>query len=348
MIKVGILGASGYAGAELVRLLVQRQDIELVFVHSNNYADAAFSSRYPHLKAIFDKGFSAIEIEETDLFDQIDVLFCALPHAASQLAVKTAVNKRIKVIDLSADFRLSDPDVYEKWYQTKHEVTDLLEKAVYGLPEINRQAIQETNLVANPGCYPTSVILGLYPLLKAGYKPKQTIISDSKSGLSGAGRGLKDGNLFVQATETIQPYAVGTHRHTPEIVEQLTAISQEDVSLMFVPHLVPMQRGILSTIYVHNDHHLSYDDIDKLYKETYQGEPFVRVLNQGETPTTKAVSGSNYCDIGLAVDETTNTIIITAVIDNLIKGASGQAVQNMNIIFGLDETTGLTQAPIWP
>ncbi|AZP03622.1 N-acetyl-gamma-glutamyl-phosphate reductase [Jeotgalibaca ciconiae] len=348
MVKVGILGASGYAGAELVRLLVQREDVEIIFVHSNNYAEIPFSKRYPHLKEVFDSEFSAMNFENNEYFDQVDVLFCALPHAKSQIAVKSALEKGLKVIDLSADFRLKDAEVYEEWYQTKHQVSEALAQAVYGIPEINREAIKDTNLLANPGCYPTSIILGLYPLLKEGYTTNETIISDSKSGISGAGRGLKDGNLFTQATETIQPYAVGSHRHTPEIEEQLSSISGEKTSLMFVPHLAPMQRGILSTIYIKNERNLSEDQLLALYNQYYEEEKFVRVLEKGETPTTKAVSGSNYCDIGLAVDTQSNMIVIMSVIDNLIKGASGQAIQNMNLMLGLDETTGLTQAPIWP
>ncbi|MGP6139703.1 MULTISPECIES: N-acetyl-gamma-glutamyl-phosphate reductase [unclassified Jeotgalibaca] len=348
MIKIGILGASGYAGAELVRLLVQRNDVEIVFVHSNSFSDAPFIQRYPHLKGLFTADFAAMDLENNDYFDEIDILFCALPHAKSQAAVKAARSKGLKVIDLSADFRLKDSAVYEEWYQTEHHANEALQEAVYGIPELNRQAIKGAELVANPGCYPTSVILGIYPLLKEGYHPCQPIISDSKSGISGAGRGLKDGNLFTQATETIHPYAVGTHRHTPEIEEQLTIISGNKTQVIFVPHLVPMQRGILSTLYVKNEQGLSEDELHSLYKHHFEGEHFIRVLKKGDTPTTKAVSGSNYCDIGLAIDKRTDTIIIMSAIDNLIKGASGQAIQNMNLMFGLEETKGLTQAPIWP
>lgn len=348
MIKVGILGASGYAGAELVRLLVQRNDVEIVFVHSNRFSDMPFSKRYPHLKGVFTTEFKGMDFEDNEYFNQIDVLFCALPHAKSQAAVKAARAKGIKVIDLSADFRLKDASVYEEWYQTEHVAEEALLEAVYGIPEINRHAIKETSLIANPGCYPTSVILGLYPLLKEGYRPSHPIISDSKSGVSGAGRSLKDGNLFVQTTETINPYAVGTHRHTPEIEEQLSKISGSETQVIFVPHLVPMQRGILSTMYVKNEYNLSEEELYSLYKSYYGWEPFIRLLDKGETPTTKAVSGSNYCDIGLALDKRTNTIIVMSVIDNLIKGASGQAVQNMNIMLGLEETSGLTQQPMWP
>lgn len=348
MIKVGILGASGYAGAELVRLLVQREDIDIVFVHSNSHAPSAFTNRYPNLKNIVTLDFSAMDLEDNEYFDQIDVLFCALPHGASQKAVKQGRKKGLKVIDLSADFRLIDVDVYENWYETKHGAQEELEEAVYGLSEINRESLRTASLVANPGCYPTSILLGLYPLMKAGYSTQDAIISDSKSGVSGGGRSLKDGNLYTQATENIHPYAVGSHRHTPEISEQLTALSGERTNLIFVPHLVPMQRGILSTIYVKNEHQLTEEALRSVYNSYYEKEPFVRVLEPGETPHTKAVSGSNFCDIAVKLDEETNMLVIMSVIDNLIKGASGQAIQNMNIMMGLEETKGLLQAPLWP
>lgn len=348
MIKAGILGASGYAGAELVRLLGQRDDVELVFVHSNQHADASFSIRYPHLKKLVETVFITMDDAVENYFNKIDVLFCALPHGASQKAVKAGVANGLKVIDLSADFRIQDTSVYEEWYEVPHTAADLLPNAVYGLPEIHRESIQKTNIVANPGCYPTSILLGLYPLFAADFFPKETIISDSKSGLSGAGRGLKDGNLFAQATENIHPYSVGSHRHTPEIKEQLTQLSGQPTSLMFVPHLVPMQRGILSTIYVKNEHDLTETQLYDLYQDFVTKNPFVRLLDAGETPHTKAVSGSNYCDLSIKIDSESNTIIIMSAIDNLLKGASGQAIQNMNLMFGLEETKGLTQMPIWP
>lgn len=348
MTKVGILGASGYAGAELVRLLSQREDVELAFLHSNSHAEIPFAKRYPNLRTITDLDFVAVNLDAAPDYSGIDILFCALPHGQSQKVVQQALSQGVRVIDLSADFRLQDAEVYESWYGVEHQAQTELLEAVYGLPEMNREQIKQANLVANPGCYPTSALLGLYPLLKAGYGTKASIIVDSKSGVSGGGRGLKDGNLYTQVTESIHPYAVGTHRHTPEITEQLTAISGEPASLIFVPHLVPMQRGILSTIYVQNEHQLAEEDLLNLYSQHYGEEYFIRTLDGGETPQTKAVSGSNFCDVALKVDEATNTIVIMAVIDNLIKGASGQAIQNMNLMLGLEETKGLTQAPMWP
>lgn len=348
MIKVGVLGASGYAGADLVRLLVQRQDIELIFVDSGSREGIPFSQLYPNMKDLIELDFSSLDVENNKYFQQIDVLFCALPHAVSQKAVVAAMEAGLKVIDLSADFRLQDVESYESWYQTPHIAQDILKEAVYGLPEINRPAIKGSQLIANPGCYPTSILLGLYPLLKAGYQANSPIISDSKSSLSGAGRSLKDGNLFSQANENVTPYSVGNHRHTPEILEQMEAITGQKAKLLFSPHLVPMNRGLLSTIYVANDFNLSQKQVQGLYEETYQKEYFVRVLAQGTTPNTKAVAGSNYCDISVKVDDSTGYIVIMAAIDNLIKGAAGQAMQNMNILFGLNEEKGLEQFPTWP
>lgn len=345
MIKVGIMGASGYAGGELVRLLIQRDDVEIVFASSRQQEGLPFSQHYPNLKQIADFDFKTGANAE---LLALDVLFCALPHGKSLPFVKDAIEKGIKVIDLSADFRLSDAKVYEAWYQVEHNAPEALAQAVYGLPELYRDKIKNSQLIANPGCYPTSVTLGLYPLLKAGYGTAAPIISDSKSGVSGAGRSGNDGNLFAQATENINPYAVGTHRHTPEMTEQLTAINGDEINLLFVPHLVPMQRGILSTIYVPNVAGLTIDAVYDLYQRQYGDEYFIRLLPPGSTPKTKAVSGSNFCDIAIKIDEQTNYIVVMSVIDNLIKGASGQAVQNMNLMFGLPETKGLTQAPMWP
>lgn len=346
MIKVGIFGASGYAGGELVRLLSQRDDVEIVFASSRKNEGSPYTDQYPNLNK-----FTSINFKTGDILDEVaelDVLFCALPHGTSLPIVSYAVEKGIRVIDLSADFRLKDASVYETWYEVKHDAPDALAKAVYGLPELYRDQIKDAQLIANPGCYPTSVILGLYPLLQAGFGTNATIISDSKSGVSGAGRSAKDGNLFTQATENINPYSVGTHRHTPEITEQLSNVSDNDINVLFVPHLVPMQRGILSTIYIPNEHELSIEQVYSLYHDYYDQEYFVRLLKPGETPKTKAVSRSNFCDISIKIDEQTNMIVVMSVIDNLIKGASGQAIQNMNLMFDLPENKGLTQAPVWP
>ncbi len=348
MIKIGILGSSGYAGAELVRLLLQHSDTEIVFVDSKDSEGTKFAELYPNLYESISHTFTSLDITDNPYFDKIDLLFCALPHGLTQKAVSAAFKRGLKIVDLSADFRLSDPSVYESWYDTKHIAIDELKNAVYGLTEINREKIKDAILIANPGCYPTSILLGLYPLFKSGYAADAPIISDSKSGVSGAGRGLKDPFLYCQATENISPYAVGAHRHTPEIKEQLDLISGKDCRLLFTPHLVPMQRGILSTIYIANEHNLNIDEIYKLYHKIYDNEKFVRLLPHGTMPKTKAVSGSNYCDISITIDDNSGYIVIMSAIDNLIKGASGQAVQNMNLMFGLKEDAGLTQLPVWP
>lgn len=348
MIKVGILGSSGYAGAELVRLLLQHDDTEIVFVDSKDSEGTLFADLYPNLNESIAHRFTSLDITDNPYFDKIDLLFCALPHGLTQKAVSAAFKRGLKIVDLSADFRLSDPSVYESWYDTEHIAVEELKNAVYGLTEVNRDRIKDAKLIANPGCYPTSILLGLYPLYKAGYAPNTPVISDSKSGVSGAGRGLKDPFLYCQSTENISPYAVGVHRHTPEIEEQLTKVSDKKCSVLFTPHLVPMQRGILSTIYVANEHNINIEEIYRLYHEAYDNEKFIRLLPHGTMPKTKAVAGSNYCDISITIDEKTGYIVIMSAIDNLIKGASGQAVQNMNLMFGLDEDSGLTQLPLWP
>lgn len=348
MVKVGILGASGYAGAELVRLLSQRDDVEIIFIDSNSREGIPLEELYPNLFDVAELSFTSIDFESNEYFDQIDVLFCALPHGLTQKAVIAARDKGIKVVDLSADFRISDPSIYEEWYETKHIALKELEEAVYGMPELNRKKIKEAQLIANPGCYPTSIILGLMPLFNAGYAPKGTVISDSKSSISGAGRSLKEGNLFAQMNENITPYSIGVHRHTPEVKEQLSTISGQEMDFLFVPHLIPMNRGILSTIYVPNEYNLTKETVYSLYKTTYESEYFVRILPLGKTPQTKAVSGSNFCDIAVTVDDASGMIVVTSVIDNLIKGAAGQAVQNFNLMMGFNENKGLTQLSVWP
>lgn len=346
MIKVGLMGASGYAGADLLRLLLQRDDVDLVFAGSNSTKGLLVSDLYPNLARLTDLRFTSIDFENTDMFDKIDLLFLALPHKVSQEVVKVAFKKDIKIIDLSADFRLDDKDVYEDWYQVDHTSPEELEAAIYGLTEVNREEIKNARLIANPGCYPTSVILGLYPLLKE-HPEINFAIADSKSGVSGAGRGLKDPNLYCQANESMKAYALSGHRHQPEIEQELRKISKKNFDLVFTPHLVPMDRGMLSTIYIKNDANLKQKDIDNIYNNYYQGERFIRYL--GTKPgETKAVTGSNYCDISAVANERSGYIVITSVIDNLLKGASGQAMQNMNLMFGLEEDTGLKQVPLWP
>lgn len=347
MIRVGILGASGYAGADLMRLIHQRDDLELVFADSKEYGGQRVSLYYPNLEKFNDMDFTSLDIDDNEYFDEIDVLFCGLPHGLTQTTVKSALKRQgLRIIDLSADFRLRDKDIYERCYQTDHTAPEELEIAVYGMSEIYRDRIRDARLVANPGCYPTSITLGLYPLFKEGHCPDM-VISDSKSGLSGAGRGLKDQNMFGQAGENMKAYSIGSHRHTPEIKQELSLASAKDFDLLFTPHLVPMQRGILSTIYLKNIDKLTRDDILSIYNEYYKDEYFIRILDHS-LPQTKSVAGSNFIDIGFEVDEKTNHIVVVSAIDNLMKGAAGQAMQNMNIMFGLGETKGLEQIALWP
>lgn len=346
MVKVGIIGATGYAGGELVRLVYGHRKLEIGFLDSRSYVSEEYSKVYPNFKNIIDDRCVSANLEEN--LDNIDLLFTALPHGLSQKPVKKILEKGKKVIDFSADFRLKDINIYEQWYNTKHESKDLITKAVYGLSEIYSDAISKADLVANPGCYPTSVLLPLYPLLKEKLINNDIIIVDSKSGVSGAGRSARDANLYSQCNENFKAYGIGTHRHTPEIEQELSIAGGREVKIQFTPHLVPMTRGILSTIYITNKKDVNRNQIEATLRHYYKGQKFVRILDEGEYPQTKAVYGSNYCDIGFKVDDRTNTIIIVSAIDNLVKGAAGQAIQNMNLMFGFDYDEGLRQPAIWP
>ncbi len=346
MLKVGIVGATGYAGGELVRLVSGHSQLEISFLDSRSYVSVEYSKIYPNFKNIVDDKCISIDLEK-DL-NEIDVFFIALPHGLSQGLVKKILGKNKKVIDLSADFRLKDVDTYEEWYTVKHEARELLAKAVYGLCEIYGDRIREADLVANPGCYPTSVILPVYPLLKEKFTDNDIIIADVKSGVSGAGRSVKDANLFSQCNENLRAYGIGTHRHTPEIEQELSTAAGKRVMVQFTPHLAPMTRGILSTIYLTNNKGIKAREIRDALEYYYKNQQFIRILEEGEYPQTKAVYGSNYCDIGFKVDERTNTIVMVSAIDNLVKGAAGQAVQNMNLMFGFDVNEGLKQPPVWP
>lgn len=346
MINVGILGSTGYVGGELTRLLSQHQKVNLKFLDSRSYASMEYSKVYSNLKNIVDDKCRSVNLDK-DLED-IDLLFCALPHGLSQQAVVKSLEKGKKVVDISADFRLKDPITYEKWYDTKHDARQVLKSAVYGLSEIYSHEISNAQLVANPGCYPTSILLPLYPLLKEKMVADDLIIIDAKSGVSGAGRGAVDSNVFGQCNENLKAYAIGTHRHTPEIEQELSIAANKDIMIQFTPHLVPMTRGILSTIYIDNTKNLTPEDIKTTLDNYYHNHQFIRILEEGQYPQTKGVYASNYCDIGFKIDKRTNKIIIVSAIDNLVKGAAGQAIQNMNLIFGFDETEGLQQGPIWP
>lgn len=348
MINVGILGSTGYAGGELVRLLLSHPDVNIKFLDSRTYDALEYTNPYPHLKSKIDKLCTSINVFESDLVDEVDLTFCALPHGLSQDAVKVSLGKGKKIIDLSADFRIKDHNVYENWYKTPHTAKDELKAGVYGLTEIYREEIKSASLIANPGCYPTSILIPLYPLLKENIISSKGIIADSKSGVSGAGRNLMDSTLFSQCNENVRGYSIGEHRHIPEIEQEISEFSGSDSSIQFTPHLIPVNRGILSTIYADNKKSVKDKDIEEIYNHYYKDEYFVRLFSQGELPQTKGVSGSNFCDIGFKVDERTGKIIVISAIDNLIKGAAGQAVQNMNVMFNLKEYLGVNHIPLWP
>lgn len=283
-----------------------------------------------------------------ELSNAVDVIFTATPQGLCASLVNEEILKKVKIIDLSADFRIKDVAVYEKWYGIEHKSPQFIEEAVYGLCEINREKIRGARLIANPGCYPTCSTLSIYPLAKEGLIDMNTIIIDAKSGTSGAGRSAKVGNLFCEVNENIKAYGVATHRHTPEIEEQLSYASGEDVKINFTPHLVPMNRGILVTAYASLKKGVSYEDVKAVYDKYYAKEKFVRVLDKNVCPETRWVEGSNYVDVNFKIDERTGRIIMMGAMDNLVKGAAGQAIQNMNLLFGLDETEGLIQVPMFP
>ena len=345
MIRVGIVGASGYTGAELVRLLCNHPDVELTLATSRQYAGKPLSQAFPHLAGRSSLVCQDLVVE--DYANMADLFFTAVPHQTAMALVPKLLAAGKKVVDLSADFRIHDAAVYEAWYQA-HTAPELLVEAVYGLPELHRQQIRPARLVANPGCYPTSVILGLAPLLQAGLIDPATLVVDSKSGTSGAGRSAQVGTLFCEVTDGFRAYKVAEHRHTPEIEQELGKLAGQPVTISFTPHLVPMSRGILSTIYAKAVKALSQEELDALYRSFYQDEPFVRLLPPGALPATQYVRGSNYCDIAVRFDRRTGRLIVLSAIDNLVKGAAGQAVQNMNLVCGLPEGRGLEVVPLFP
>lgn len=345
-IKISIIGATGYTGAELVRLLSGHPQAELVALTTQSYVDMPFWEVYPHLYK-----YNQLIAEKMDLprlLEQSDVLFVALPHGHAMPVAREAASSGKVVIDLGADFRLNDYRVYEEWYKVDHQARELLEDAVYGLPEVNREAVGKASLVANPGCYPTSAILALAPLLKNKLVNLKSIIIDSKSGVSGAGRGLSLGSHFSEINQNFKAYNVAIHRHTPEIEQELGKIAGEAVTVSFTPHLLPVTRGILSTVYAELASTLQQEDIQEIYQDYYQDEYFVRVLPKGILPQIKWVAGTNHCDIGITVDNRTGRVVVISAIDNLVKGAAGQAVQNMNIICGLPEYTALAGPSLYP
>lgn len=346
MIKVGIIGATGYAGSELVRILLGHKDVEIKWYGSRSYIDKKYASIYQNFFQLVDA--TCMDDNMEALADQVDVIFTATPQGLCASLVNEEILFKVKIIDLSADFRIKDVKVYEEWYKLEHKSPQFIEEAVYGLCEINREDVKKARLVANPGCYTTCSILTCYPLVKEGIIDPNTIIVDAKSGTSGAGRGAKVDNLFCEVNENMKAYGVATHRHTPEIEEQLGYACGEKITINFTPHLVPMNRGILATAYASLKKDVTYEEVKAIYDKYYADEKFVRVLEKDVCPQTKWVEGSNYVDVNFKIDPRTNRIIMMGAIDNLVKGAAGQAVQNMNLMFGLKESEGLELVPMFP
>lgn len=346
MIKVGIIGSTGYAGQELVRILLQHKDAEIVWYGSKSYIDKKYYEVFQNMFQLVDDTCMDDNMEE--LARQVDVIFTATPQGLCATLVNEEVLSKVKIIDLSADFRIKDVATYEEWYGITHPSPDFIKEAVYGLCEINREQVKKARLIANPGCYPTCSILSIYPMLKEGLIDPQSIIIDAKSGVSGAGRSAKVNNLYCEVNESIKAYGVTTHRHTPEIAEQLSYAAKEELNLIFTPHLVPMNRGILVTAYANLKKEVTYEEVKAAYDKYYSKEYFVRVLDKGVCPETRWVEGSNFTDVNFAIEPKTKRIIMMGAMDNVVKGAAGQAVQNMNIMFGLEETTGLQLVPMFP
>lgn len=345
-IRVAVVGATGYTGGELLRLLAHHPGVSVTAVTSEQSAGKALSESFPSLARIIDRPLVAFDAEK--IAAQADLVFVALPAGAAMQAVATLVSLGRRVVDLSPDYRFADPEVYRAWYGSPHRHLALLAKAVYGLPELHRRRIAKARVVGNPGCYPTAALLALAPLVKKGlWRPGTPIIIDAKSGLSGAGRGATLPYHFSEANESLMAYKVGRHRHQPEISQELARASRVAPHVVFTPHLVPMTRGVFCTIYAET-RPLTPERATAVYQAYYRDEPFVRVLEHGESPQTKAVWGSNYCDLGIAVDPETQRVVLMAAIDNLVKGAAGQAIQNMNLMCDYPETMGLTSPPVFP
>ena len=351
MIKAGIIGATGYAGNELVRILMGHKEVEIKWYGSRSYIDKKYAEVYQNMFEIVDD--VCLDDNMDELASQVDVIFTATPQGFLAGVLTEDILNKVKIIDLSADFRIKDVSVYEKWYKIEHKSPQFIEEAVYGLCEINRDKVKGARLIANPGCYTTCSILTVYPLVKEGLIDPNTLIIDAKSGTSGAGRGAKLPNLFCEVNENMKAYGVTNHRHTPEIEEQLGYAAGKEIVVNFTPHLVPMNRGILATEYAtlvkKADGSLpSYEEVKAVYDKYYGKEKFVRVLEKDVCPETKWVEGSNYVDVNFKIDERTGRIVMMGALDNLVKGAAGQAVQNMNLLFGFDETEGLNMVPMFP
>lgn len=351
MIKAGIIGATGYAGAELVRILTGHKDVQVCWLGSKSYMGQKYASVYQNMAAL-EEG-SCLDDNIAELVKQADVVFTATPQGYLASVMKEEYLRQARFIDLSADYRFKDKGIYEQWYQMEHKSPQFMQEAVYGLCELNREKVKQARLVANPGCYTTCSILTAYPLVKEGLIDPDTLVVDAKSGTSGAGRGAKASNLFCEVNENIKAYGIATHRHTPEIEEQLGYAAGRPVTISFTPHLVPMNRGILATEYASlirkPDGTLpAEEEVREAYRQYYAGEKFIRVLEPGVFPETRWVEGSNYVDINFKIDARTGRIVMIGALDNLVKGAAGQAVQNMNLMFGMPESEGIEMAPLFP
>ena len=351
MVKVGIIGATGYAGNELVRLLMGHKDVEIMWYGSRSYIDKKYAEVYQNMFEIVED--TCLDDNMEGLASKVDVIFTATPQGFLAGVLTEEILSRVKIIDLSADFRIKDVKTYEKWYKIEHRSPQFIEEAVYGLCELNRDKIKGARLIANPGCYTTCSILTAYPLVKEGLIDPDTLIIDAKSGTSGAGRGAKLPNLFCEVNENMKAYGVTNHRHTPEIEEQLGYAAGKEIVVNFTPHLVPMNRGILATEYATLNKKAdgtlpTYEEVKAVYDKYYKNEKFVRVLEKDICPETKWVEGSNYVDVNFKIDERTGRIVMMGALDNLVKGAAGQAVQNMNLLFGFDEAEGLNLVPMFP
>ena len=351
MVKVGIIGATGYAGNELVRLLMGHKDVEIMWYGSRSYIDKKYAEVYQNMFEIVED--TCLDDNMEELASKVDVIFTATPQGFLAGVLTEEILSRVKIIDLSADFRIKDVKTYEKWYKIEHKSPQFIEEAVYGLCEINRDKVKGARLIANPGCYTTCSILTAYPLVKEGLIDPDTLIIDAKSGTSGAGRGAKLPNLFCEVNENMKAYGVTNHRHTPEIEEQLGYAAGKEIMVNFTPHLVPMNRGILATEYAALNKKAdgtlpTYGEVKAIYDKYYKNEKFVRVLEKDICPETKWVEGSNYVDVNFKIDERNGRIVMMGALDNLVKGAAGQAVQNMNLLFGFDEAEGLNLVPMFP
>ncbi len=343
--RVGIIGATGYTGVELLRLLLDHPQVEITALTSQKYAGNSIDRVFPSLRGRIDLRCEELSVEK--ISEKVEFVFAAVPHKTAMETVPPFYERGKKVVDLSADFRFRDGSVYERWYQ-KHTRADLLAESVYGLPELHREAIRKAKIVGNPGCYPTGALLGLIPLVKKDLIDLEAIVIDAKSGVSGAGRDVVLESLFCEVNEGVKAYKIFEHRHLPEIDQELGEMAGRIVNVTFVPHLIPMDRGILTTLYLRLKKRMKTEDVLALFQEHYRREPFVRVYPKGKFPNTKDVKGSNYCDLGVNVNEEDGRMVVVTAIDNLVKGAAGQAVQNLNIMFGMDEEAGLDIVPVSP